>query len=334
MHRKVTAALLLTSACALSAQTSASYHVTRTTVLGGEGGWDYVIPDPPSHRLFIARGKRLMVVDEGTGKLVGEVTGIDGAHGTAIATGTGHAFATSSEDRSIVMFDPSTLKVLSRIPAAEDADAIVYDQPSGRVFSMNGDANSSTVVDARTGKLITNIPLGGKPEYAVSTGDGKVYANIQDKDTMVEIDTRTATITRRWSTGTCNQPTALAADTAHHRLFVGCRSGVMAVVDYQAGKVIATAPIGKGVDSAAFDPATGNAFASNGDGTLTVVHQDTPDQYHVAQTLTTPIGSRNLGLDPTTHTLYVVAAKFGPVPSGGRRGPILPGTFSLLTIQR
>ena len=334
MVRKLSVLLLLTSACAVVAQAPSTYHIARTTVLGGEGGWDYIVPDPASHRLFVARGTRLMVVDEASGKLVGEVTGINGAHGTAIAPVTGHGFATSSEDRSIVMFDPQTLQVLSRIPAAEDADAIIYDQPSGRVFSMNGDANSSTVVDAHTGKRITDIPLGGKPEYAVSAGDGKVYANIQDKDTLVEIDARSATVTRRWSTETCKQPTALAVDTAHHRLFSACRNGVMVVSDYAAGKVITSVPIGKGVDGAGYDPATGDAFASCGDGTLTVIHQDSPDQYHVAQTLNTAVGSRNMGLDPENHKIYAVSAKFGPVPPGGRRPPVLPGTFSLLSIER
>jgi DNA-binding beta-propeller fold protein YncE len=318
---------------ALPAQTS-TYHIAQQSLLGGEGGWDYVIPDPATHRLFIARQTHLMVVDENSGKLVGTVEDIHGAHGTAIAPGTGHGFATSSADKSIVMFDPETLKVLSRIPAAEDADAIVYDEPSGRVFSMNGDAASSTVVDARTGKLVTNIALGGKPEYAVSTGDGMVYANLEDKDEIVEIDARKAAVVRRWPTAPCKQPSALAADTTHHRLFSGCRSGVMAISDYKAGHVITTVPIGKGVDAAGYDPATGDAFASNGDGTFTVIHEDSPDQYHVAQTLTTPIGSRNMGLDPTNHKIFVVSAKFGPVPAGGRRGPVLPNTFTLLTIER
>jgi DNA-binding beta-propeller fold protein YncE len=318
---------------ALPAQTS-TYHIAQQSLLGGEGGWDYVIPDPATHRLFIARQTHLMVVDENSGKLVGTVEEIHGAHGTAIAPGTGHGFATSSADKSIVMFDPETLKVLSRIPAAEDADAIVYDEPSGRVFSMNGDAASSTVVDARTGKLVTNIALGGKPEYAVSTGDGMVYANLEDKDEIVEIDARKAAVVRRWPTAPCKQPSALAADTTHHRLFSGCRSGVMAISDYKAGHVITTVPIGKGVDAAGYDPATGDAFASNGDGTFTVIHEDSPDQYHVAQTLTTPIGSRNMGLDPTNHKIFVVSAKFGPVPAGGRRGPVLPNTFTLLTIER
>jgi len=172
------------------------------------------------------------------------------------------------------MFDLKTFKVLGRIPAAEDADAIIYDSASNRVFTLNGDAHSSTVIDSRAGTLITNIPLGGKPEYGASAGDGKVYANLTDTSEVVEIDAKTATVARRWSTAPCKQPVAMAIDTAHHRLFSGCRSGVMAVSDYQAGKMVATVPIGKGTDGAGFDAASGNAFASNADGTLTVIHQD------------------------------------------------------------
>jgi len=334
MMRYRVLAFLLASVTAVCAQTPSSYHIANKSVVGGNGSWDYVIPDPPSHRLFIAREDRLMVVDENSGKLIGEVPDIHGAHGTAIAYGTGHGFATSSQDRSIVMFDATTLKVLSRIPAAEDADGIIFDKPSGHVFSMNGDANSSTVVDARTGKLITNIPLGGKPEYAVSTGDGKIYANLADKDEIAEIDTRSNSVVRRWPTAPCKQPVAMAVDTIHHRLFSGCRSGVMAISDYQAGKLITTVPIGKGVDSAAYDPAVANLFAANADGTFTVIHQDGPDQYHVLQTLDTPIGSRSMGLDPTTHRLFVVSAEFGPATAGSRRRPVLPGTFTILTIER
>ena len=333
--RSIAFALLLTCVTSLSAQTpSSSYHIARRSLLGGNGGWDYVIADPSRHRLFIARVDHLMVVDEVSGKLIGQVNGIHGAHGTALAEGTGHGFATSSEDRSIVMFDPETYKVLSRIPAAEDADGIVFDKPSGRVFSMNGDANSSTVVDARSGKLITNIALGGKPEYAVSTGDGKLYANLADKDEIVEIDTRSASVTRRWKTAPCGHPVAMAADVQHHRLFSGCRSGVLAVSDYQAGEVVTTVPIGKGVDSDGYDPATGNVFASNADGTFSVIHQDTPDRYHVVQTLQTPVGSRNMAFDPVANRIFVVAAKFGPAPAGGGRPQVLPGTFTLLTIER
>jgi DNA-binding beta-propeller fold protein YncE len=315
------------------AQSTPSYRITHTYTLGGDGTWDYIVPDPPRHRLFIARQTRLMVVDEDTGALLGEVTGIQGAHGTAIAEKSGHGFATSGNDQSVLMFDLTTLKVLGRIPAAEDADAIVYDGVSNRVFSLNGDAHSSTVIDP-AGSLITNIPLGGKPEYGASAGDGKVYANLTDTSEVVEIDARSATVTRRWPTAPCAQPVSMAIDTAHHRLFSGCRSGVMAISDYQNAKVVTTLPIGTGVDGAGYDPASGDAFASNVDGTLTVIHQDAPDRYHVVENVTTAPAARNMGLDPTNHRIFVVSATFGPAPAGGRgRGPVLPGTFKLMVIE-
>jgi outer membrane protein assembly factor BamB len=202
------------------------------------------------------------------------------------------------------------------------------------VFTFNGDAHSSTVIDPQAGTLITNIALGGKPEYGASAGDGKVYGNLTDTSEVVEIDAKTATVTRRWSTAPCKQPVSMAVDAAHHRLFSGCRSGVMAVSDDQAGKIVATVPIGMGVDGAGFDAASATAFASNADGTLTVIHQDTPDQYHVAETVQTAQASRNMGLDPTNHRVFIVSAKFGAVPAGGRgRAPVLPGTFALMVIE-
>jgi DNA-binding beta-propeller fold protein YncE len=332
--RNIVLVLTLAAVTPLVAQSS-SYRVTHTYTLGGDGSWDYIVPDPPNHRLFIGRQNRVMVVDEDKGTLLGEVTGIQGAHGTAVAASTGHGFATSGTDQSVVMFDLKTFKVLGKVHAAEDADAVIYDGASNRVFTFNGDAHSSTVIDPREGTLIANIALGGKPEYGASAGDGKVYANLTDTSEVVEIDARSATVARRWSTAPCKQPVAMAVDTAHHRLFSGCRSGVMAISDYQAGKVVATVPIGAGVDGATYDAASSDAFASNADGTLTVIHQDTPDQYRVTQTIETPPASRNMGLDPTNHRIFVVSAKFGPAPAGGRgRGTMVPGSFSLMVIER
>ena len=311
-----------------------TYHITHTFNVGGDGSWDYVVPDPPNHRVFVARQTRVMVIDADKGTLLGEVTGINGAHGTAIVESAGRGFATSGNDQSVVMFDLKTFKPLGRIPAAEDADAIVYDAPSNRVFTLNGDAHSSTVIDPTTGKAITNLPLGGKPEYGASAGDGKVYANLTDTNEVVEIDAKAAKVTRRWSTAPCKAPVSMAIDTAHHRLFSGCRSGVMAISDYQNGKVVATLPIGTGVDGAGYDPTSGDAFASNADGTLTVIHQDSPDQYHVAQTLQTPQGSRNMGLDPATHRIFLASGKFGPPSAPGKRGTVMPGSFALLVVER
>src|ERR1700704_3402119 len=335
--RDIVLVLTLTAVTPLLAQSSSSYRVTHTYTLGGDGAWDYIVPDPPNHRLFIARQNRVMVVDEDSGMLLGEVTGIQGAHGTAVGIGTGHGFATAGKDQSVIMFDLKTFKTLGRIPAAEDADAILYDSASNRVFTLNGDAHSSTVIDAKAGTLITNIALGGKPEYGVSAGDGKVYANLTDTSEVVEIDAKTAAVTRRWSTAPCKQPVAMAIDTVHHRLFSGCRSGVLAISDYQTGKVVATPPIGAGADGTGFDAASGNVFASNADGTLTVLHQDTPDQYHVIETVQTPQFARNMGLDPTNHRVFIVSAKFGPTPAGapaGGRGPMIPGSFTMMVIEQ
>jgi len=333
MHSKALV-LALTVVASLFALQGSSYRITHTYTLGGDGSWDYIVPDPGNHRLFVARQNRVMVIDGDNGTLLGEVTGIQGAHGTAVAQSTGHGFATSGNDQSVVMFDLRTFKTLGRIPAAEDADAILYDSTSNRVFTMNGDAHSSTVIDPKAGTLITNISLGGKPEYGVSAGDGKVYANLTDTSDIVEIDAKSATVARRWPTAPCKQPVAMSIDTSNHRLFSGCRSGVMAVSDYRAGKLVATAPIGKGVDGSGFDRESGNAFASNADGTLTVIHQDDPDHYHVIQNVETPQGSRNMGIDPTNHRIFVVSAKFGPIPPGQRRGPVLPGSFTLMVIER
>ncbi len=255
------------------------------------------------------------------------MTGINGAHGTAVAEASGHGFATSGNDQSVVMFDLKTYAALGKLPAAEDADAILYDAPSNRVFTLNGDAHSSTVIDAKAGKVITNIPLGGKPEYGVSAGDGKVYANLTDVSEVVEIDAANAAVTRRWSTAPCKQPVSMAIDTAHHRLFSGCRSGVMAVSNYQAGKIVTTLPIGAGVDGAGYDAASGDAFASNADGTLTVIHQDSPDQYQsrkhwrprreIAQ-----YGARIL----TTHRLLPWPQSSDRLPAA-RMPPVLPDSF-------
>jgi DNA-binding beta-propeller fold protein YncE len=337
--RRLTLALSLAVVHQLTAQAPDAYRITHTFPVGGNGSWDYLVPDPVQHRVFIGRQDRVMVVDETDGKLLGEVTGIHGAHGVAIAERAGHGFATSGDDSSVVMFDLKTFKPLGKIHAAEDADAVIYDAPSNRVFTFNGDAHSSTVIDPVAGKLVMNIDLGGKPEYGVSAGDGKVYVNLTDTGEVVEIDAKALRVTRRWSTAPCKNPVAMAIDVAHQRLFSGCRSGVMAVSDYRAGKVVTTVPIGTGVDGAGFDPATGDAFASNADGTLTVIHQDTPDMYHVVQTVKTMTASRNMGLDPMTHAVLLAGASFeAPAPSAPsaprQRPKMVPGSFVLLVVER
>jgi DNA-binding beta-propeller fold protein YncE len=331
--------LSLVAAPSLAAQSPRSYEITHTYTVGGDGGWDYVIPDAPNHRLFIARQNRVMVVDMNNGRLIAEVTGINGAHGTAIVADIGRGFATSGNDSSIMMFDLKSYKSLLKIPAAADADAIIYDPVSKKVFSFNGDANSSTVVDPRRGTRVASIPLGGKPEYGQSARNGKIYVNLVDSSQIVEIDTKSLTVTRRWSTAPCKNPVSMAIDTRSQRLFSGCRSGVMAVSDYNRGTVVATVPIGQGVDGAGYDPKLRDAYASNADGTLTVIHQDSPDKYHVAQNVQTADRGRNMGLDPASHRIYVASAKFGPAPAEStatnprRRPPMLPGSFTVIVVE-
>jgi hypothetical protein len=327
-----TLGLIVVAAASLAAQSAGSYHVTHTWKLGADGSWDYIVPDPPNHRLFIARQNRVMVVDSYNGTLLGEVTGINGAHGTPVAQKTGHGFASSGNDQSVVMFDLKTFKALGRIPAAEDADAIVYDGASNRVFTLNGDAHSSTVIDPQAGALITNIPLGGKPEYGASTGDGMVYANLTDTSEVAEIDAKKATVARRWSTAPCKQPVSMAVDTAHHRLFSGCRSGVMAVSDYQAGKVVATVPIGAEVDDAGYDAGSGNAFASNANGTLTVIHQDSPDQYHVLENVPTR-WDRATWVSTPPPAGYSSSRQNSARRRRGRP-QVLPGTIAVMVIEK
>jgi DNA-binding beta-propeller fold protein YncE len=238
-----------------------------------------------------------------------------------------------------MMFDAKTYKTLLKIRAGEDADAIIYDPASKHVFSLNGDANTSTVVDPRRGTVLANVALGGKPEYGQSSRDGKVYVNLVDSSQIVEIDTKTNSVSRRWSTAPCKNPVSMAIDVTHQRLFSGCRSGVMAISDYARGAVVATVPIGQGVDGAGWDPGRRDAYASNADGTLTVVHQDSPNKYHVVENVQTGERARNMGIDPKTHRIFLASAKFGEIPAEStatnprRRPPMIPGSFSIIVVE-
>jgi DNA-binding beta-propeller fold protein YncE len=333
------AGLLGAAACScLAAQTpNAGYHVVREIRLGGDGRWDYIVFDTAAQRLFVARQTRVMVVDPESGKSLGEIPGLDGAHGIALVNETRRGFATSGRDSSVTMFDLKTLRVLARIPAAEDADAVLYDPASKRVLTFNGDAGSSTVIDPASGRAVGSIPLGGKPEFGVSAGDGKVYVNLEDRGRVAEIDPVGMRVSRSWSIAPCAEPTGLAIDRGHHRLFSVCRNRLMRVSDAAAGRAIATVPIGEGVDGAAFDPATGLAFASNGDGSITVVHEDSPAAFSVVATVPTRRGARTMALDPRTHRLFTVTADFGPAPAATAEQPhprpsVVPGTFTLLVL--
>ena len=319
---------------AANAQPPARYHLASQHTLGGDGGWDYLALDTASNRLFITRTDRVMVVDPHDGRVLGEIPGLNRGHGVAFAYRDGHGFVTSGADSTVTMFDLKTLKVLGKTVAAVDDDAVLFDPASGHVFTFNGDAGSASVISPSSGERIGSVDLGGKPEFGVTAGDGKLYVNIEDKSEIAEIDANGMRVVRRWSLAPCTSPSGLAIDVAHHRLFSVCRNKVMAISDIDGGRVVATIPIGAGVDAARYDAGTQNAFASNSDGTLTVVHEDGPDRYQVVQTVTTMQGARTMEIDPRTHTVYTVSAKFGPVPVGQRRRPpVLPGTFTLLVLQ-
>ena len=332
---RVLGALLCVAVAPLFAQ---SYHVTKTFTLGGDGGWDYVALDTAGHRLFVARQDRVMVIDPASGKLLAEIPGLNRAHGVAFSYGTGKGFATSGGDSSVVVFDLKTLQVLGRTTAAVDADAVLFDPATKHIFTFNGDAGSSSVIDAASGQRIGNINLGGGPEFGVTAGDGKLYVNIEDSSAVAEVDAGAMKVVRHWKLAPCESPTGLAIDRAHGILFSGCRNGVMAISDAKAGKLITTLPIGQGVDAARFDAGRQLAFASNGDGTITVIHEDAPDKFSVVQTIQTKRGARTMELDETTHRLFTVTADFGPPPAATAerprpRPPVLPGTFALLELD-
>lgn len=336
--RTLLSALLLLCAAA-GAAPAQTYHLTHTFTLGGEGGWDYIALDTMGHRLFIARQDRIMVVNPETGALLGQIPGLDRAHGVAFDYEGGFGFATSGADSAVTMFDLQTLQVMGKTPVAVDDDAVLYDPASRRILTMNGDAASASVIDPVSGRNVGTIALGGKPEYGVSAGDGKLYVNIADNAEVVEVDARGMRVTRRWAIVPCGSPTGLAIDRVHHLLFSGCRSGVMAISDARAGRLVTTVPIGQGVDATRFDAATGNAFASNGDGTITVIHEDAPTRFTVTGTIQTKAGARTMELDPVTHRIYTVTADFGPAPAPTAaqprpRPPVVPGTFAVMVLER
>jgi DNA-binding beta-propeller fold protein YncE len=337
VSRLLACAAVVLCAGALPARAQ-SYHITHTYTLGGDGGWDYIALDTAGHRLFIARQNRIMVVTPETGALLGEIPGLSRAHGVAFDYAHGRGFATSGADSTVTIFDLKSLAVLGKVTAAVDDDAVLYDPATGHVFTMNGDAGSSSVIDPVSGQRIGTIELGGKPEFGVSAGDGKLYVNLEDKAEIVEVDARAMRVLRHWSLAPCEGPTGLAIDRVHHRLFSGCRSGVMAISDAQAGRLLTTLPIGRGVDACRFDDGNQLAFASNGDGTLSVIHEDAPDTFTVVATVQTKQGARTMELDEQTHRIYTVSADFGPAPAPTPerrrpRPPILPNSFALLVLE-
>jgi hypothetical protein len=334
-------AVLLTSFAQAQPSTSAPantgpYHVSQTFHVGGEGGWDYLTVDPEHKFLYVPRSTHTLVLDANTGKAVADIPGQKRNHGVAIVARAGRGFITDGEDASVTVFDLKTYAVLGKVKTADDSDGVIYDEASGKVLVVCGDAGVmipiSPDLDLATGKADGAVELGGKPEFLAADGQGKAYINLVDKDLVAVVDTKTMKVINRWPTAPGGSPVGMSMDLARRRLFIGCRRPQkLIVMDANDGKVLADLAIGAGVDATKFD---GDAFASCGDGTLTVARETAPGKFTVVQTVQTPRGARTMGIDPTTHTLYLPTAEFGAQSEGQSRPRPKPGSFMIVVVSR
>lgn len=312
-----------------------AYHVLKTYTLGGDGGWDYLNLDPATGNLFITRGSHVMVVNPASGKLLADIAGLEGIHGTAFVGG--RAYVSEGGANRIAVIDGKSLTKIATIPVGMRPDGILYDAFSKRLFTFNATSKDATAVDPVSGKAVGSVALGGKPEAAASDGAGTIFVNIEDKSELVAFDARTLAVKQHYPLAPCEEPSGMAADLAHGRIFSGCDNKMIAVTDMKTGKPVAQIPIGEGVDANRFDPATGLVFSSNGEsGTLTVAHEDGPNKFTVLQNLSTAEGARTMELDEKSHLVYVVTADRKPgIPTADHPKPRpvpVPGTFRLIVL--
>jgi hypothetical protein len=310
------------------------YHVLGEIKIGGEGGWDYLTVDSGPRRLYVSHATHVVVVDLDSEKVVGDIADTPGVHGIAVAPPLNRGFVSNGRSNNVTIFDLKTLKTIGQVATGENPDSIRFDSVSNRVFTFNGRSKNSTAIDAKTGMVVGTIPLPGKPEFSVADGKGKVYVNIEDTNELVEIDTAKASVTKKYPLTGCDGPSGLAIDVKDRRLFSVCSNRVMAVSDPDAGKVVATPAIGAGSDGAAFDPGTGYAFSSNGDGTLTIVSQS-GGKWDVLENIATERGARTISIDEKTHKVYLSTARAAASASGGGgRATFLPDSFRVLVIGK
>lgn len=332
-------AVLLCSAGALCAKDDPRYSLIARWRLGGTGGWDYVTADPAARRLYVSRSDRVVVLDLDDGKPVGEIAHTDGVHGIAIAPELGRGFTSNGRANSVTAFDTSTLASLGEIHLddAQNPDAILYEPKTRRVFTFNGRSANASAIDAKTFTVTGTIGLGGKPEFAVADARGRIFVNIQDRHEIAVIDAAAGKVVATWPIKSCDNPTGLALDDEHHRLFSVCQNNSMIVTDSSDGHEVARLPIGAGPDGAAFDAQRGLVFSSNGEGTLTIVHEDDPRHFRVVDNVATQKSARTLALDPKTHRLFLAAAELGPAPPATPeqphpRQPMVPDSFAILVV--
>jgi DNA-binding beta-propeller fold protein YncE len=316
------------------------YKVVNTYKVGGDGGWDYLIADAAARRLYISRATHVIVLDLDSGKTVGDIADTPGVHGIALAPELGRGFVSNGREGTVSIFDLKTLATISKVKAGENPDAILYDPATRRVFTFNGKSQDSTAIDAAQGTVLGTIKLNGKPEFAASDGKGEIFVNIEDKSELAAIDPNKLVVKSTWPLAPCESPSGLSMDRKNRRLFVGCDNKMMAVVNADTGKVLATPAIGDGVDATTFDEGTGLAFAScGGEGVLTVVREESPEKFSVAENVPTKAGARTLALDSKTHNVYLVTAKFGPPPAATADNPhprrsVLPDSFVVLVVSK
>jgi YVTN family beta-propeller protein len=296
---------------ALPSVATDEFAVTRKVPIPGQGSWDYLNVDEGARRLYVSHGTQVEVIDVDTLDIVGSIPKTEGVHGIAIAPEFGRGFVSNGQASTVTIFDLKTLKKIADVTTGKKPDAIIYDPASSRVFAFNGGSNSATAIDAATGKVAGTIELGGGPEFAAADGNGYVYDNLEDESTVLKINSRTLKIEQRWPTAPCSSPSSMAIDRADRRLFLGCRSRVMAVINADTGKVITTLPIGDHVDATAYDAQAKLIFNSNGEGTITVIRQEGPDKYSILQTVKTVPKAKTMALDPKTHHLFLSTAESG-----------------------
>ncbi len=318
---------------------SQGYKVSGEISVGGSGGWDYLTADSENHRLYVSHGAEVVVIDTNSQKIVGRVAGMNRIHGIAVANDLGTGFISDGGSNEVVAFNLKDLSIKQKIKTGTNPDGIVYDPASRRVFAFNGRSQDATAIDAATGAVAGTIKLGGKPEFPVSDGKGSVYVNVEDKNEIVRIDSKTLTAKAHWPISPCESPSGLAMDQTNRRLFSVCDGKVMAITDADSGKVVATPAIGEGPDATAFDSDAKLAFSSNGEGTLTVIKETGKNSYSVAETVKTAPGARTMALDEKTHRIYMPTASFGPAPAATASAPhprpsIQPGTFKILVLTK
>lgn len=321
------------------AKPASGYHLLKKIEVGGEGGWDYLFVDGAARRLYVSRGTRMMVFDADTGKSVGEIPDTPGVHGVAIAEDLGRGFTSNGRDGSVTIFELKTLKPISKVKVGTNPDCIIYDPATHRVFAFNRGSSDVSAIDAKTGEVAGLIALGGHPEFATADGKGMVFVNLDNKSEIVAIDSKKLEAKAHWSVAPGEDPSGMAIDRKHNRLFSVCGNKKMTVMNAATGKVVADVPIGSGPDAAAFDPDTNLTFSSNGEGTLTIIHEDSADKYSVVENVTTQRGARTMALDPKTHNVFLVTAQYGPPPAPTPERPnprpaIVPNSFVILVFGK